>query len=265
MPFLALTLPEHPALSQAGLRFGARGTHTSRTMMLSEVEELLAAVPPKAGRQTYAEAVIEENVLGKATTSTRRLTHQRLGELYAFDPKVAIFRVLRRVWAVDRVGHPRIALLAALARDPLLRYSAGIVLALRPGAELIRGELIRALRSGTGARLNEATLDKVARNVASTWCQGGFLEGRVRKIRHLVEPSPGALAFALWLGSHEGLAGESLLACRWTQVLDRTGPELVPTLLEAKRLGLLEARVGGGVVDIDLSALDPGIGGPARG
>ena len=72
-----------------------------------------------------------------------------------------------------------------------------------------------------------------------------------------MQPTPGALAYALWLGTLEGLRGEALLSSRWTAVLDRSGQELVPLLLHAKQLGLTHARVGGGVIEIDASRLDP--------
>ena len=106
-------------------------------------------------------------------------------------------------------------------------------------------------------RLNEAVLDKVARNAASSWAQAGHLQGRMRKIRTPVAPTPGCLAMALWLGAVEGLAGRALLDCAWTRVLDRTGPELLPVALQAKQLGLIHARAGGGVIEIDTSLLDP--------
>ena len=61
---------------------------------------------------------------------------------------------------------------------------------------------------------------------------------------------------ALWMGSLEGLAGEGLLRCRWAHVLDRTGEGLLPMVLTAKQLGLLHARVGGGVVEIDTRRLE---------
>ena len=99
-------------------------------------------------------------------------------------------------------------------------------------------------------------LDKVARNAASTWSQSGHLEGRVRKIRQRVTPSPGGLALALWLGTLEGLAGEQLLGSRWAQVLDRSPRELEPVALRAKQLGLISASIGGGTAEIDASELD---------
>lgn len=245
-----------PATVRAGLRFGPRGTHTSRTMMLAELQDLLRALPASAPRERYVAAVVEDNVLGKATEATRRLTSQRLGELYGLDPQLPLFRALRRVWTLDEPGRPVCALLCALARDPLLRTTARVVLELPEGAELGRAPLLAAIRSAVGDRLNDSVLDKVARNAASSWCQSGHLEGRVRKLRRRVTPTPGALALALWLGSLEGLAGEQLLGSRWAQVLDRSPRELESLVLRAKQLGLITASIGGGTTEIDASGLD---------
>ena len=245
------------ALTGAGLRFGDRGTHTSRTIMFAEVTELFAVVPADARRGDYAAAIIDDNVLGKQTTATRRLTNQRLGELYGLDPRLQLFRVVRQLWEVDKEGRPLIALLCALARDPLLRATAPSVLSLSEGSELVRASFLDALRESTGSRLNDAVLDKVARNAGSSWTQSGHLQGRVRKIRQRVHPTVGPAALALWLGSLEGLAGERLLDCRWIRVLDRTGGAMVELALKAKQLGLIHARIGGGVVELDTSRLGP--------
>jgi hypothetical protein len=259
MPPTQFDLESTSTLERAGFRFGDKGTHTSRTMMLSELVDLFDSVPEGAHRETYATAIVEENVLGKQTASTRRLTNQRLGELYGLDPGIPIFRVLRRLWSVDVPGRPLLALLCALARDPLLRCTATPVIELPVGAELIRSSFLDAIRETVGSRLNESTLDKVARNAASSWSQAGHLEGRVRKIRQRVRPTAGPLAAALWMGSLEGLAGEQLLSCRWTQVLDRSGQALVPLALEAKQLGLIQARIGGGVVEVDSRGVDAAV------
>lgn len=224
--------------------------------MLAELEELLAAVPADAGREEYAFAVVEQNVLGKQTASNRRLTNQRLGELYGLDLAVPMFRVLRRLWDVDEPGRPLLALLCALGRDPLLRVTAPPVLTLAPGSELARTPMVDAIRDVAGDRLNDSILDKVARNAASSWTQSGHLRGRVRKIRMRVDPTPGAVAFALWLGSLQSLAGDELLHTIWVTVLDRSPDAALDLTLRAKQLGLVHARSGGGVVEIDPSGLD---------
>jgi hypothetical protein len=243
-------------LMYAGFRFGDKGTHTSRTIMLSELSDLLEGVSEDAERSDYAKAIIDDNTLGKQTTATRRLTNQRLGELYGLDPRLPLFRTLRRLWTVDQEGRPLLALLCALARDPLLRSTATAVLALPVGAELVRATFLSAIREAVGNRLNDSILDKVARNAGSSWSQSGHLAGRVRKIRQRVTPTPGSIALALWMGGLEGLAGEQLLACRWTRVLDRSPEGLVEFVLQAKQLGLVHARIGGGVVEIDARRLD---------
>lgn len=243
-------------LEEAGLRFGDKGTHTSRTMMLAELSELLALVPPEGDRDEYVRAIVDDNALGKPTTATRRLTYQRLRELYGLDTRIPLFRVLRRLWTADESGRPLLALFCALARDPLLRATEPAVLALPVGSELVRALLLDTLRESVGARLSEPVLDKVARNAGSSWCQSGHLQGRVRKIRQRVTPTIGPLALALWLGALEGLAGRALLESHWARVLDGNADQLLPLALQAKQLGLIHARAGGGVVEIDVSLLD---------
>lgn len=228
--------------------------------MLAELSALLGAIPPHAGRREYADAILAENVLGKQTEATRKQTNQRLGELYGLDPALPLFRILRRVWAVDEPGRPLIALLASLARDPLLRASSLHVLSLAEGEELVRTTFLAALRDAVGERLNASILDKVARNTASSWTQSGHFAGRVRKVRRLVRPTPGAVAFALWLGAVEGKAGEDLLSTLWAVVLDRPPHILSDLAMDARRLGLVSVRIGGGVTAIDVSELDPGPG-----
>lgn len=248
--------PDTPRTTRAGLRFGDRGTHTSRTMMLAELTALLDAQPPESTRADYLQAIVDDNILGKNTEATRKLTGQRLAELYGLDPSVPIFRALLRVWRIDESGRPVVALLCALARDPLLRSTAPTVLGLDEGEELVRSHLLDALRTLTGDRLNDSILDKVARNAGSSWSQSGHLEGRVRKIRQRVSATPGPLAFALWLGSLEELAGEQLLDTRWTSVFDQSPRALEPVVLRAKQLGLVNANIGGGTVEIDPGGLD---------
>ena len=246
-------------LIDAGLKFGDRGTHTSRTMMLSEITDLLSSVPQGASRQDYAAAIIKDNVLGKRTASNKRLTNQRLGELYGLDSGRPLFRVFQRLWISDPLGRPLLALLVVLGRDPLLRMTASVILDLKPGEELMRSQLIAALREGTGDRFNEAILDKVARNAASSWTQSGHLSGRIRKVRRAVEQvTPGALVLGLWMGSLFGRTGGELLTSPWMRVFDRSSAELIEAVLYARRLHLLTAHIAGDVMEISLDGLDSG-------
>jgi hypothetical protein len=238
--------------AKVGFRFGAKGTHTSRTMMLEELQTLLKACQPESTRAVYRDDVVNHNCLGKRTVATRRLTDQRLSELYALDPSVLLFRVMRRLWqAEDRGrGRPLLALLLALARDPLLRITAPPILHLRPGEELGRQSFTDALNRGTGSRFNEGTLDKIVRNTASSWTQSGHLQGRSRKTRRMVSPTPAVVAFALLLGYVLGARGRVLFETLWAKVLDTGIDELIHLATDAKRIGYLNLKASGGVVEV---------------
>lgn len=225
--------------------------------MLSELATVLEAVGPVSPRPEYSRAIIEENCLAKPTLSTRRLTNQRLSELYGLDDQIPLFRVLHRIWRGDKSGLPLVAILCALARDPLLRMTAGVVVLIPPDTEFVRGPMKEALRLKVGVRLNDAILDKVVRNIASSWTQSGHLQGRTFKFRRLVRATPASLALALYLGHVSGLRGNELLASGWTAVLDCSISKAQELALEAKRLGLIDLRIGGDVLELNFDRLDP--------
>jgi hypothetical protein len=243
------------AAQQFGFRSGDKGTHTSRTIMLRELSTLLDNSPLDAGKLDYLAAIIENNALDKQTAATQKLTAQRLTELYALEPSVPLFRVLRRFWRDDVEGRPLLALLCALGRDPLLRATAEPVLALSVGEELSRQRITDAIRSAVRGRLNDATLDKVVRNVSSSWTQSGHLQGRTRKFRQFVRPTPLSTAYALMLGYLEGLRGGRLFETPWTRVLDGSQTELRNLAAEAKRLSGLDLKAAGDVVEVGFTTV----------
>jgi hypothetical protein len=233
-----------------GFRFGNKGTHTSRTIMFVELCSVFEACPLEAKRSAYAEAILDHNCLGKRTVATRKHSLQHLSELYGLNTNILLFQALRRYWELEDKGRPLLALLMALARDPLLRLTVAPFLCMRPGEELVRQQLTDAIRAGINGRLNDSILDKVVRNTASSWTQSGHLSGRGRKIRQQVRPTPVVTAYALLLGYVLGIRGMGLFESFWAKVLDVSADELISQALDAKRLGLLDLSQAGGVIDV---------------
>ncbi len=233
-----------------GFRSGPRGTHTSRTMMLRELTDLLRALPPSARLADYQRVAVEDNVLGKRTIATRRLTIQRLAEVYGLDPSITLFRILRFLWDQDAAGQPLLALLCALARDPLLRATAEPVLQARVGTRMAAHDFIPCLLELTEGRLKPSSRDKVARNAASSWTQSGHLAGRATKTRSHPVATPACAVFALALGFLTRCRGRALLATLWTRVLDLRDAEVIRLAAEAARLGLLDLRHAGDVLEV---------------
>ncbi len=69
--------------------------HTSRTIMLLELETLLSRVADSSSEKAvYQLAIVDDNCLSKRTENTRKLTFQHLVELYGLSPDIILFRAL---------------------------------------------------------------------------------------------------------------------------------------------------------------------------
>jgi hypothetical protein len=249
---LAFSSRKDQADAGLGFRIGARGTHSSRTIMLEELSLLVA----NDGLTDVRKRIIEENVLGKSTASGRNLTLQRLKELYCFDPTVPVFKLFARLIHRDPAALPQLALLMAIARDPLLRASARPVLGLAPGSQLMRDVVRNALASVVGNRMNEAVLDKVFRNTASSWTKTGHLIGRTIKRRAHVRANQTAFVFALWLAQKSGFLGTDIFDNGWMAALD-LDPRTARGLAErAHAAGLINFRAQGDGFELDTTPLE---------
>lgn len=238
-----------------GFRSGDRGTHTSRTMMLAELTAVMAYVPPNAASEAYRQAIIEDNVTGKRTLSTRKLTAQRLSELYALDPVVPVFRLLRFFWEIDQESQPLLALLCACARDPLLRATAPAVLEAPLGASVEKEAIEQAVGDAAPGRFNASILNKIARNARSSWTQSGHLQGHSHKTRSKPVCTPATVAYALLLGYFSGYGGQRLFDTFWTRLLDTDTATLHELAQEASRRSWLTYRNAGGIIEVDFSVI----------
>ena len=245
-----ITLPE-----SFGFRYGDRGPHASRTMMLSELRNLLAAVRADAPKTAYRDAIMNENVLGKNTQATRRESYERMGWLYGLDPTLALFRNLRHFWELDRDGQPLLAFLCAAARDPLLRMTIKTVLETPTGSTLSNSAMEAAVIAGAPGRFNPPTVVKIARNAASSWTQSGHLSGRRDKKRAQPVVTPAVTAYALLLGYLEGVRGALLFNTVWAQILATSGERLIAMAGEASQRGWIDFRRLGAVIDVSFPHL----------
>jgi len=213
------------ALKSFGFRLGQKGTHSSRTIMFDDLSVLFNLQAPGASREDYAACIIDANCLGKHTTATRRHSNQNLGELYALDPQVPLFRIFRNLWSKTTQESERrlLALECAIARDPLLAASALSVLKLPEGGEFLRDSMRSQIKEEVGDRLNDRILDKVIRNAASSWSQSGHLVGRTFKKRRKVVPTSTAVAFGLCLSHKAGFRGRELFSSGWMSLIDCDG------------------------------------------
>lgn len=234
-----------------------QGPHTSRTMMLAEVEHLFAETPAQASLVEYREAIVDENVLGKATAASRQRVFRALRELYALDPEEPAFRVLRFLWDENGSSRRLLALLTVLRRDSLLRVTAPVVLGKAEGSAVSAADLSAALGDafGEGSKLSQDFIDKIGRYTASTWTQSGHLRGRVNKVRARAECTAITSAFAALLGHLDGIGGPALFETIYARACDRSPYALRELAYEASQRGQIEYREVGSVLEITFRGL----------
>lgn len=233
-----------------GFRVAYVGTHSSRTIMLTELRYLLAAVGAEGGYADYQRAVVQDNVLSKATLSTREKTWRHLRELYGLAPGIQLFRVMRDLWDEDAGGQPLLAGLLALARDPVLRCTLETVTSLGRGQELSSAALSDRVGEAYPGRYSSGVLARIGRNLASSWEQIGLLEGKAVKRRAQPASSMPATVYALLLGYLCGARNERLFTTAWASVLDAPVERLREQALAASRQGWMEYRTLGHMTEI---------------
>lgn len=238
-----------------GFKTGASGAHTARTMMLADLTTLLAAAPAEAKRENFNRLIVEENILGKRTTSNRWLTARHLADLYALDQGVTVFRLLRFFWSADQQARPMLALLCAQARDALLRLSAKKVLETKPGETLTSEDFVNLFNHELPGRFSEAMTLSLAQNVAATWAQAGFFRGKINKVRTRPVVTPATAAYALALGYICGLHGQLLIESGWARLLDVPRDQMIRLAQEASKRGWLDFKGAGNIFEINFRQL----------
>ena len=233
------------------------GPSTSQTIMVPSLQRLLSFVPRAEPPDAYRSAIIDENILGKQTLSARVWAFRQLRRFYGLDNQLLLFRALRDLWPADAAGQPLLSVLCALARDPVLRASAALILEAKDGDELAAGDFAAVIEKVFPKAYAESTLRTTSQNLASSWSQSGHLhqEKATRKTRCRTVCTPATIAYALLLGHLQGRRGQPLFETIWTRVLDQPPSHLVDLAATASQLGMLEFRHAGGVVDVTFHEL----------
>jgi len=226
------------------------GPHTSRTIMLKELAALLASSPLSASRADYAQAVLVDNVLGKRSDSTRRRSLKYLRQLYVLDPSSVLFRGLRDLSSADPLSLPLLALICALARDSVFRSTAPVILSAPSGSLVDAKMLEQAVLASYPQSYSDDVVAKIGRNAAYSWTQSGHLNGRLQKTRVRARSTPAAVAYAFMVGHLADSRGQGLLTTVWGTALDAPAREIYEQAQIASKLGWIEFRRAGDVVEV---------------
>lgn len=224
--------------------------HSSRTIMLAELQLLLSACEKDANLAEYKEAAIQENVLLKRTAYTRQKTFNRLRDLYLLDNTTLLYRALRDLWDDTQDAQPMLALLCAVSQDAILYATAEFILALPVGTPVTPDMLAELVDQRYPNYYNATSLQSIGRNAISSWKQAGLLAGKLHKTRIQGKSYPSSLAYALLLGHLSGARGEALFQTLWCRLLDSPSHLLQEQAALASQHGWIEYRHMGQITEI---------------
>lgn len=243
-------------LNRLGFSFRRGGAHSSRTIMLDELQALLAYVgDPDATMEDYRRAIEVENCLGKRSASTRKRTYSHLVDLYSLDSSTLLFRALLFFWNRDPHGRPLLAMLCAYARDPVLRATVPFVLAHTDGTTVPRESVEEQIDEQEPGRFSSATLKSTAQNVNSTLTKTGHLAGKAKKIRTRAVATSGSVAYALLLGYLSGARGGGLFQTEYARLLDTPHDRMLDLAEDASRRGWIVLKRIADIVEVLFPAL----------
>ena len=236
-------------LEQLGFHPTGGSVHLSRTMMFDE----LVLIMDRLARNPSGDlkkAVLEENLLGKPTSTTRQITFSKLSRLYGLDVRVPLFRFFFELWGKDKTSRALLASLVAQARDPVFASSWGLISKLSPGSSLA-AETIEVFLSDTyGDHLRLSTRRSASRSLRSSWTQCGYLTGTTDRVRTRPTPTPECLALALWMAKAEGRQDQRLLESLWVERLELDMSSKEDMLQSARQRGYVEYKNAGGIMEL---------------
>lgn len=238
-----------------GFSAATTGGHMARSMMLPELMQLFRVLPVETTKPQYRDAILDGNVLGKTTFSSREKSYRHLVQHYGLDSGTALFRVLRRLAAEEPPAIPLMAATCSYCRDAQLRVSFELVESLRSGALLTREQMEQHLEAAFPGRFKPAMKKSLAQNVNTTWTEAGHLSGRAKKVRAVPVPRVAASVYAMTAGYLLGLRGQTLVTSVFGRLVAPDASHITGHLALASGRGLVRFRQAGGIVEIDCSPL----------
>jgi len=221
--------------------------HTSRTLMFVELSQVMN----HSIEGGDFNEILNSNVTSKLSNTNLIKTNQYLRQLYGFDMEDLLFRCFKHYWTlVDNEKKSILALLFALSNDFLLKESIDIVVNSKVGERVAIEKFDDNIEKYHQGKYSLNTRRSAAQNVASSWKQAGYIQGKIKNIRVQPIHDYNTVAFALLLSYLHGDRGEYILLSKWIKALAISTEELRDLIKEAAKRDLLQYQYGGNVTVI---------------
>ncbi len=229
-----------------------KSIHGARTLMFSELEKVMS-FSLETGQ--YLDAMAD-NVFGKKSSDGIRQTKGFLKRLYCFDESNSLFAAFKYFWKIsDPNEKPLIAFVYAVNHDDLLAESIQVIQKVKPG-EKARIELFEeVIEKYHPNQYSANTRRSMAQNIASSWKQAGFIEGKVKNIRTQREVTYRVACFAFLLAYINGDRGDFIWGSIGVNALCLYENKLRELAIECAKKDLMQYQYAGSVTAINFTNL----------
>ena len=226
--------------------------HTARTMMFAELEKVMDS---SIDSNDFYES-LDNNVFGKKSASGIKFTKSFLKKLYDFDLSYQPFLAFKYFWEITEVEEkPLIALLYAINHDDMLTQSIEVLESVKLGEKVSLELLEEVIEKYHPEKYSYKTRRSMAQNIASSWKQAGFIEGRIKNIRVQPEIGHRVACFAFLLAYLNGDRGEFIWNSTVVKSLFLPENRLRELAIEASRNDLMQYQYAGEVTSISFTNL----------
>jgi hypothetical protein len=197
-----------------------------------------------------------ENVFGKKSSDGIRQTKGFLKRLYSFDLQYPLFAAFKFFWKVsDTKEKPLIAFLYAVNHDELLAESMEVLQRVQPGGKASIELFEDVIEKYHPNQYSTNTRRSMAQNIASSWKQAGFIEGKVKNIRAEPDITYRVACFAFLLAYLKGDRGDFIWSSMGVKALCLPESKLRQLAIECAKKDFMQYQFAGSVTSISFTNL----------
>lgn len=220
--------------------------------MFSELEKVMS-FSLESGQ--YLDAMAD-NVFGKKSSDGVKQTKGFLKRLYGFDSQYPPFAAFMYFWKMSEPNEkPLIAFLYAVNQDNLLAESIQVLQSVKPGEKASIELFEEVIENYHPNQYSANTRRSMAQNIASSWKQAGFIEGKVKNIRKQPEITYRTACFAFLLAYLNGDRGDFIWNNIGVNALCLHESKLRTLAIECAKNDLMQYQYAGSVTAINFTNL----------
>jgi hypothetical protein len=197
-----------------------------------------------------------QNVTGKKSNSGVEKTANYLKRLYGFDKKYPSFIAFKYFWKIADIHEkPLVAFLYAINQDDLLAESIEVLQQVKPGEKATIELFEEVIEKYHPNHYSPNTRRSMAQNIASSWKQAGFLEGKMKNIKTQPTITYRIACFAFLLAYLNGSRGDFIWSSICVKSLCLSESKLRELAIECARKDFMQYQFAGSITAISFTNL----------